>query len=197
MNIEGWDDDWDRDHLARLEEAFRQAQQHELRILDLFIKHRDEILANISRAKTFEQLTQHKVEADAVFGEGERQANSFKYFGDRFWSLLSLSQSRLTQSLQIAQARIQGKQQRQSDYRAEQALRDQRNREHQESLRKSQQDISDIYASINKSQRESADRRNKMWMATQFPDRYCPRCGDSKLYGHLYCLSCHPHRHSL
>lgn len=182
---------WQKEQLAKQESEFREAQAEELRILDLFTKHRDEILASIATIHSLQQLSQLKAEMDNVMmGIAERQANSFKYFGDRFYSLMAMSQSRMSESCEIARARLQVTAAQHAQLRATKAETDRLAEEHRQKMRETNQQISDIYSDINKNNRESADRRHKMWMATQFPRYYCPRCGNSKLYSHKYCDDC-------
>ena len=70
-------DNWKKEYLAKEDNEFREAQAHELRIIDLFIAHRDELLVRISESKDLYQLSELKAEADRVMGEAERQANRF------------------------------------------------------------------------------------------------------------------------
>ena len=179
-----------REQLAKQESEFREAQAEELRIIDLFIKHRDDALISISQSQSLQQLSEFKAEADIVMGEAERQANSFKYFSDRLYNLMAMSQSRISESCQIARDRLQSSASRQAEVRAAKAESDRRAEEHREKMRAADRRISDIYSDINKSNRESADRKHKLWMAAQFPHYYCPRCGNSKLHSHKYCNDC-------
>lgn len=176
------------------DQKFCQEQQAELDVIDLFARHRDDLLAHISRATNLQDLISLSEQVDSLMSEAERQAGSFRFFAQRLWALLPMAQARFSEKFQMTRDRLQAERAGQAESLRRQAQAEDLNREHEARLRQTQEETQAIYRQTAQSNREASERGHQMWMRGQFPDQFCPCCGGHKLLGHTYCHPCYQRR---